>query len=63
MSYEEEVMIDYLMNDATEEEIEDFLGYAPLDISREVFEEALAQMPDEEFEKFLYEFGLYERPI
>ena len=55
----EEMMIDYIMNDATQEEVEEFFGYADYGIcTREECENNLAQMPDEEFDMFVEKFGL-----
>ena len=55
----EEMMIDYIMNNATQEEVEEFFGYAAYGIcTREECENNLAQMPDEEFDMFVKKFGI-----
>ena len=55
----EEMMIDYIMNNATQEEVEEFFGYAAYGgCTREECENNLAQMPDEEFDMFVEKFGI-----
>lgn len=54
----EEMMIDYIMNNATQEEVEEFFGYAAHGCTREECEDNLAQMPDEEFDMFVEKFGI-----
>ena len=54
----EEMMIDYIMNNATQEEVEEFFGYAPHGFSREDIEDTLSQMPDDVFDELAKEFGL-----
>lgn len=55
----EEMMIDYIMYNATREEVEEFFGYAAYGIcTREECENCLAQMPDEEFNMFVKKFRL-----
>ena len=55
----EEMMIDYIMNNATQEEVEEFFGYAAYGVCTiEECENNLAQMPDEEFDMFVEKFGI-----
>lgn len=55
----EEIMIDYYTNKATRSEQEDFFGHVSNlgIVTREMCEDNLAQMPDEELIKFLNKFG------
>lgn len=54
----EEMMIDYIMTKATQEEVKEFFGYADYEVcTRETCEDNLAQMPDEEFDMFVKKFG------
>ena len=46
------------MNNATQEEVEEFFGYAAHGCTREECEDNLAQMPDEEFDMFVEKFGI-----
>ena len=54
----EEIMIDYYTNKATKREQEDFFGHVSNlgTVTREMCEDNLAQMPDEELIKFLDKF-------
>ena len=55
----EEMMIDYIMNHATHEEIKEFFGHADYGIcTKESCEENISQMPDEEFDMFVKKFKL-----
>lgn len=55
----EEMMIDYIMNHATHEEIKEFFGYADYGMyTRKTCEENISQMPDEEFDMFVKKFKL-----
>ena len=54
----EEIMIDFLLNKANDEQIEEFFGYAPHGFSREDIEDILSQMPDDVFDELVKEFGL-----
>ena len=55
----EEMMIDYIMNNATQEEVEEFFGYSAYGVcTRDECENNLAQMPDEEFDMFVEKFGI-----
>lgn len=55
----EEMMIDYIMNEATQEEVEEFFGYAAYGTcTREECKNNLAQMPEEEFDMLIEKFGL-----
>lgn len=54
----EEMMIDFLLNKANDEQIEEFFGYAPHEFSREDIEDNLSQMPDNVFDELVKEFGL-----
>ena len=59
----EEMMIDYIMNKATQEEVEEFFGHTAYGVcTREACENNLAQMPFEEFDMFVKKFGLPARP-
>lgn len=60
MSHEEEVMVDYIMYNATEEEIKEFLGYAAYEVcTREECENIIKQMPNEEFDKLVKKFNIH----
>lgn len=52
------IMIDFLLNKANNEQIEEFFGYAPHGSSREDIEDNLSQMPDDVFDELVNEFGL-----
>lgn len=54
----EEVMIDFLLHEAIDEQIEEFFGYAPHGFSKEDIEDKLSQMPDDVFDDLVKEFGL-----
>lgn len=55
----EEMMIDYIMNQATQEEIQEFFGYTDYGIlSVDACKDNLSQMPEEEFDMFVKKFGL-----
>ena len=55
----EEMMIDYIMNNATQEEVEEFFGYSAYGVcTRDECENNLAQMTDEEFNMFVEKFGI-----
>ena len=54
----EEIMIDFLLNKANEEQIEEFFGYAPHGFSREDIEDNLGQMPDDVFDELIEELIL-----
>lgn len=54
----EEMMIDFLLNKANDEQIEEFFGYAPHGFSREDIEDTLSQMPDDVFDELVKEFRL-----
>lgn len=54
----EEIMIDFLLNKANEEQIEEFFGYAPHGFSREDIEDNLGQMPDDVFDELAEELIL-----
>lgn len=54
----EEMMIDFLLNKANDEQIEEFFGYAPHGFTREDIEDNLSQMPDDVFDELAKEFGL-----
>lgn len=54
----EEMIIDFLLNKANDEQIEEFFGYAPHGFSREDIEDNLSQMPDDVFDELVKEFGL-----
>lgn len=51
-------MIDFLLHDATDEQIERFFGYAPHGFSREDIEDNMSQMPDDVFDELVNEFEL-----
>lgn len=53
------MMIDYIMNNATQEEVEEFFGYSAYGVcTRDECENNLAQMPDEKFDMFVEKFGI-----
>ena len=54
----EEIMIEFLLHKANDEQIEEFFGYAPHGFSREEIEDSLRQMPDDVFDELVKEFGL-----
>ena len=54
----EEMMIDFLLNKANDEQIEEFFGYVPHGFSRKDIENNLSQMPDDVFDELVKEFGL-----
>lgn len=55
----EEMMIDYIMNHASNEEIHEFFGYADYGIlSVDACRDNLSQMPDEEFDMFVKKFNI-----
>lgn len=54
----EEMMIDFLLHEATDEQIEAFFGYAPHGFDREDIEDNLSQMPDDVFDELVDEFEL-----
>lgn len=54
----EEMMIDFLLNKANDEQIEEFFGYAPYGFSRGDIEDNLSQMPDDVFDELVKEFEL-----
>ena len=54
----EEMMIDFLLHRANDEQIEEFSGYAPHGFSREDIKDNLSQMPDGVFDELAKEFGL-----
>lgn len=55
----EEMMIDFLLNKANDEQIEEFFGYSPHWFNREDIEDNLSQMPDDVFDKLVKEFGIH----
>ena len=55
----EEMMIDYILNRAMPGEVEEFFWYADYGVcTREICEENISQMPDEEFDMFVKKFHL-----
>ena len=54
----EEIMIEFILHKATNEQIEEFFGYSPHDFSKEEIENILIQMPDDVFDELVNEFGL-----
>ena len=54
----EEMMIDFLLHEANDEQIEEFFGYAPHGFRKEDIEDNLSQMPDDVFDDLVKEFGL-----
>lgn len=55
----EEMMIDYIMNHASNEEIQEFFGYTDYGIlSVDACRDNLSQMPDEEFDMFVKKFNI-----
>lgn len=55
----EEMMIDYIMNHASNEEIQEFFSYADYGIlSVDACRDNLSQMPDEEFDMFVKKFNI-----
>lgn len=54
----EEMMMDFLLHRANDEQIEEFFGYASHGFSREDIKDNLSQMPDGVFDELAKEFGL-----
>ena len=54
----EEMMMDFLLHRANDEQIEEFFGYAPHGFSSEDIKDNLSQMPDGVFDELAKEFGL-----
>lgn len=54
----EEIMSDFILHKANDEQIEQFFGYAKHDFSKEDIEDNLSQMPDEVFDELMKEFEL-----
>ena len=55
----EDMMIDYIMNNATREETQEFFGYmCPKRLTIEECRDTIAQMPDEEFDMFTKKFNI-----
>lgn len=54
----EEIMIDFLLNKANDEQIEQFFGYVKHNFSKEDIEDNLSQMPDDVFDELMKEFEL-----
>lgn len=53
----EEMMIYYILYEAEDHERDKFFGYADYELTRECCKDNLAQMPDEEFDRFVELFG------
>lgn len=54
----EEIMADFILHEANDEQIEQFFGYAKHDFSKEDIEDNLSQIPDEVFDELMKEFEL-----
>lgn len=54
----EEMMIDFILHEASEKQIEAFFGFNPHGFTKEEVEDVLAQMPDDVFDESAKEFGL-----
>lgn len=54
----EENLLYFLLNEATEAEIEDFLGYTPDILFEDEIMSIIMQMPDEEFDAFVTKFQI-----
>lgn len=54
----EEMMMDFILHNANDEQIKQFFGYAKHDFSREDIKDNLSQMPDDVFDEFVKDFGL-----
>ena len=54
----EEMMIDFILHEANDEQIENFFGYASHGFSRKEIEDNLSQMPDNVFDELVKDFGL-----
>lgn len=54
----EEKLLYFLLNEATETEIEDFLGYVPNILFENEIMSIIMQMPDEEFDYFVKKFQI-----
>lgn len=54
----EEMMMDFILHKANDEQIEQFFGYTEHGFSKDDIEDNLSQMPDDVFDEFVKEFGL-----
>ena len=54
----EEMMVEFILHEANNEQIEKFFGYALHGFSREEIEDNLSQMPDDVFDELMKDFGL-----
>lgn len=54
----EEKMIYFLLNEATEMDIENFFGYVPNILNEDEIMSIISQMPDEEFDSFVKKFQI-----
>lgn len=54
----EEMMTDFILHKANDDQIEQFFGYAPHGFSRGDIEDNLSQMPDDVFDELVTKFGL-----
>lgn len=54
----EEMMMNFILNEANDEQIEQFFGYARHDFNKEDIEDNLSQMPDDVFAELMKEFEL-----
>lgn len=54
----EEMMMDFILHKANDEQIEQFFGYVEHGFSKDDIEDNLSQMPDDVFDEFVKEFGL-----
>lgn len=54
----EEMMMDFILHEANDEQVEQFFGYTKHGFGREDIEDILSQMPDDVFDELVKEFGL-----
>lgn len=54
----EEIMMDFILHKANNEQIEQLFGYVKHGFSKEDIEDNLSQMPDDVFDELMKEFEL-----
>ena len=54
----EDMMMNFILHEANDEQVKQFFGYAKHDFSREDIEDNLSQIPDDVFDELVIKFGL-----
>ena len=54
----EEMMMEFILHKANDEQIEQFFGYVKHGFSNEDIEDNMSQMPDDVFDELVKKFGL-----